>query len=88
MLRKYGVRWRCHIISGAAQAGAAGAGDAALGARCVPRPRGLGGRAACRSGRTSIAADWDVAKVLYRTAGYRACGERAVRVDIWNGWPI
>src|SRR6266545_1868503 len=34
------------------------------------------------SGRTSIAADKDIAKVLYRTAGYRVCGERAVRVDI------
>ena len=34
------------------------------------------------SGRTSIAADPDIAKVLYRTAGYRVCGERAVRVDI------
>ena len=34
------------------------------------------------SGRTSIAADKDVAKVLYRIAGYRVCGERAVRVDI------
>jgi ATP-dependent RNA helicase SUPV3L1/SUV3 len=34
------------------------------------------------SGRTSIAADKDIAKVLYRVAGYRVCGERAVRVDI------
>jgi ATP-dependent RNA helicase SUPV3L1/SUV3 len=34
------------------------------------------------SGRTSIAADKDFNKVLYRTAGYRVCGERAVRVDI------
>jgi ATP-dependent RNA helicase SUPV3L1/SUV3 len=34
------------------------------------------------SGRTSIAADKDFNKVLYRTAGYRICGERAVRVDI------
>src|SRR5467141_4149004 len=34
------------------------------------------------SGRTSIAADKDIAKTLYRTAGYRVCGERAVRVDI------
>src|SRR6266508_4022061 len=34
------------------------------------------------SGRTSIAADQEIAKVLYRTAGYRVCGERAVRVDI------
>jgi ATP-dependent RNA helicase SUPV3L1/SUV3 len=34
------------------------------------------------SGRTSIAADNDISKVFYRTAGYRVCGERAVRVDI------
>ncbi len=34
------------------------------------------------SGRTSIAADKETAKVLYRVAGYRVCGERAVRVDI------
>jgi ATP-dependent RNA helicase SUPV3L1/SUV3 len=34
------------------------------------------------SGRTSIAADQDIAKPLYRIAGYRVCGARAVRVDI------
>jgi ATP-dependent RNA helicase SUPV3L1/SUV3 len=34
------------------------------------------------SGRTSIAADPEIAKSLYRIAGYRQCGERAVRVDI------
>ena len=34
------------------------------------------------SGRTSSAAGKDIAKVLYRVAGYRVCGERAVRVDI------
>ncbi len=34
------------------------------------------------SGRTSIAADKDVSRSLYRIAGYRVCGERAVRVDI------
>jgi ATP-dependent RNA helicase SUPV3L1/SUV3 len=34
------------------------------------------------SGRTSIAADPDIAKPLYRLAGYRLCGARAVRVDI------
>jgi ATP-dependent RNA helicase SUPV3L1/SUV3 len=34
------------------------------------------------SGRTSIAADPEIAKVLYLTTGYRVCGERAVRVDI------
>jgi ATP-dependent RNA helicase SUPV3L1/SUV3 len=35
-----------------------------------------------RSGRTSVVADKDTPKELYRTAGYRVCGERAVRVDI------
>jgi ATP-dependent RNA helicase SUPV3L1/SUV3 len=34
------------------------------------------------SGRTSIPVDRETPKALYRTAGYRICGERAVRVDI------
>jgi ATP-dependent RNA helicase SUPV3L1/SUV3 len=34
------------------------------------------------SGRTSIPIDRDIDPTLYRTAGYRVCGERAVRVDI------
>jgi len=34
------------------------------------------------SGRTSIPVDKDTSKAHYRTAGYRICGERAVRVDI------
>ncbi|MGB6539105.1 MAG: helicase-related protein, partial [Xanthobacteraceae bacterium] len=34
------------------------------------------------SGRTSIAVDADVDASLYRVAGYRVCGSRAVRVDI------
>ena len=34
------------------------------------------------SGRTSIAANKEIAKNLYRVAGYRVAGERAVRVDI------
>src|SRR5262247_3701864 len=34
------------------------------------------------SGRTSIAADQEIDRALYRIAGYRVCGERAVRVDI------
>src|SRR5204862_8000932 len=33
-------------------------------------------------GRTSIPADPKIDPVFYRTAGYRACGARAVRVDI------
>ena len=34
------------------------------------------------SGRTSIPANKEIDAALYRTAGYRVCGERAVRVDI------
>jgi ATP-dependent RNA helicase SUPV3L1/SUV3 len=34
------------------------------------------------SGRTSIPGDREIDAALYRTAGYRVCGERAVRVDI------
>ena len=34
------------------------------------------------SGRTSFPADKETPKALYRTIGYRVCGERAVRVDI------
>jgi ATP-dependent RNA helicase SUPV3L1/SUV3 len=34
------------------------------------------------SGRTSFPADKDVPRMFHRTIGYRACGERAVRVDI------
>ncbi len=34
------------------------------------------------SGRTSIPANKDIQKSLYRIAGYRVAGERAVRVDI------
>jgi ATP-dependent RNA helicase SUPV3L1/SUV3 len=34
------------------------------------------------SGRTSIPINREIDAILYRTAGYRVCGERAVRVDI------
>jgi ATP-dependent RNA helicase SUPV3L1/SUV3 len=34
------------------------------------------------SGRTSFVADKEVPKGLYRAAGFRVCGDRAVRVDI------
>ncbi len=34
------------------------------------------------SGRTSFPVDKETQKPLYRTIGYRVCGERAVRVDI------
>jgi ATP-dependent RNA helicase SUPV3L1/SUV3 len=34
------------------------------------------------SGRTSFAVDPEIAKGLYRAAGFRVCGARAVRIDI------
>ncbi len=34
------------------------------------------------SGRTSIPVDKETPQALYRTIGYRVCGERAIRVDI------
>jgi ATP-dependent RNA helicase SUPV3L1/SUV3 len=34
------------------------------------------------SGRTSLPSDKDIGKDGYRVAGYRACGERIVRVDV------
>ena len=39
-------------------------------------------RALAAGGRTSIPIDKDIPRPLYRTVGYRVCGERAVRVDI------
>lgn len=45
--------------------------------------RGLADIAALTSsGRTSIPVDPEIAKGLYRAAGFRVCGGRAVRVDI------
>ncbi|HET6376722.1 MAG TPA: helicase, partial [Methylocella sp.] len=34
------------------------------------------------SGRTSLAASQEIPKNLYRAAGFRVCGDRAVRIDI------
>jgi ATP-dependent RNA helicase SUPV3L1/SUV3 len=39
-------------------------------------------RSLASGGRTSIPVDKEIARPLYRTVGYRVCGERAVRVDI------
>ena len=48
-----------------------------------PEPKGLDDILhLASSGRTSIPVDKEVAKDLYRAAGFRVCGERAVRVDI------
>ena len=79
------LRRLSHLSSGAAQAGAARAGDAAVGdqAREPGRAKGVAELLhLAASGRTSIPVDKETPKALYRTAGYRVCGERAVRVDI------
>jgi ATP-dependent RNA helicase SUPV3L1/SUV3 len=48
-----------------------------------PEPKGLDDILhLAASGRTSIPVDKEVEKGLYRAAGFRVCGERAVRVDI------
>ncbi len=78
------LRRLSHLSAAAAQAGAARAGGAALRAQ-ARRPGDQGPRAIERlaaSGRTSIALDKEIDRGLYRIAGYRVCGERAVRVDI------
>ncbi|MEX0752893.1 MAG: helicase-related protein [Xanthobacteraceae bacterium] len=49
----------------------------------APEAKGLDElRPLAAGGRTSIPVDKDISKPLYRTVGYRVCGERAVRVDI------
>jgi ATP-dependent RNA helicase SUPV3L1/SUV3 len=85
-LRKYGVRFGAyHIYVPALLKPAPRALATQL--LALKRPdldtRGLAEIAhLAASGRTSIPANKDIAKDLYRTAGYRLCGERAVRVDI------
>jgi ATP-dependent RNA helicase SUPV3L1/SUV3 len=85
-LRKYGVRFGAYHVylpallkpaprALALQLWALKHGDGEL--KGVDEVRQL-----AASGRTSFAADKETDKTLYRTAGYRVCGERAVRVDI------
>ena len=86
-LRKFGVRFGAYhlylpnLIKPAPRALAAqlyalkhGGGDAIKGLDDVLH--------LAASGRTSLAADTDVPRNLYRAAGFRVCGDRAVRVDI------
>ena len=40
------------------------------------------------SGRTSFPVDKETPKALYRTAGYRICGERGCASTSWKGWRI
>ena len=86
-LRKYGVRFGAYHIylAGAAEARAACARQRNLWAikHESPDAKGVGELLhLAASGRTSIPVDKDTPNALYRTAGYRICGERAVRVDI------
>ena len=85
-LRKYGVRFGAyHIYLPALLKPAPRALAAQLWAlkHGGPDDKGLDElQRLASSGRTSIPVDKDTPKPLYRTIGYRVCGERAVRVDI------
>ena len=93
-LRKYGVRFGAYHIylpallkpaprRLAAQLWALLHAPAPVPAGDAPQGKGLDDLLhLAGSGRTSIPADRDIDAALYRTAGYRVCGERAVRVDI------
>ncbi len=85
-LRKYGVRFGAyHIYLPNLLKPAPRVLAAQLWAlkHMAPDAKGLDElRALASSGRTSIPIDVDIARPLYRTVGYRVCGERAVRVDI------
>ncbi|WP_158813562.1 hypothetical protein [Methylocapsa sp. S129] len=87
MLRKLGVRFGAYYIYMpslvkpairvlATQLWALRQGDAAVGAGLDEIPQ------LAASGRTSFLADAAISKEIYRVAGFRLCGDRAVRVDI------
>jgi ATP-dependent RNA helicase SUPV3L1/SUV3 len=86
ILRKYGVRFGAyHIYLPALLKPAPRALATQLWAvkHESPEAKGVGDLLhLAASGRTSIPVDKDTPKALYRTAGYRVCGDRAVRVDI------
>jgi ATP-dependent RNA helicase SUPV3L1/SUV3 len=85
-LRKHGVRFGAyHIYVPALLKPAPRALAAQLWAlkHGEPENKGLDAlQQLAASGRTSIPVDKAIDKTLYRTVGYRVCGERAVRVDI------
>ena len=85
-LRKYGVRFGAyHIYLPALLKPAPRALATQLWAvkHESPEAKGVGDLLhLAASGRTSIPVEKETSKPLYRTAGYRVCGERAVRVDI------
>jgi ATP-dependent RNA helicase SUPV3L1/SUV3 len=86
LLRKYGVRIGAfHLYVPALLKPAPRALAAQLWAlkHAQPENRGIDVvRQLAASGRTSVPLDKEVPKHLYRIAGYRVCGERAVRIDI------
>jgi ATP-dependent RNA helicase SUPV3L1/SUV3 len=86
MLRKYGVRFGAYHIYFPALLKPA---PRRLAAQLFalkhegPESKGLDDlQHLASSGRTSIKLEKDIDRALYRTVGYRVCGERAVRVDI------
>ena len=85
-LRKYGVRFGAyHIYLPNLLKPAPRMLAAQLWAlkHAAPDAKGLDDlRTLASSGRTSIPTDKEIPRPLYRTVGYRVCGERAVRVDI------
>ncbi len=85
-LRKYGVRFGAyHIYFPLLLKPAPRALAAQLWALAHegPQSRGLDDLLhLAGSGRTSMPANQEIDPALYRAAGYRVCGERAVRVDI------
>jgi ATP-dependent RNA helicase SUPV3L1/SUV3 len=85
-LRKYGVRFGAyHIYMPALLKPAPRSLAAQLWAlkHESPEAKGLDElQRLASSGRTSIPVDKEISKALYRTVGYRVCGERAIRVDI------
>jgi ATP-dependent RNA helicase SUPV3L1/SUV3 len=85
-LRKYGIRFGAYhlylpaLLKPAPRGLAAQLWTLKFGS---PDDKGLGElQRLAASGRTSIPIDKDTPKPLYRTIGYRVCGERAIRVDI------
>ncbi|AMN39224.1 helicase-related protein [Rhodoplanes sp. Z2-YC6860] len=86
LLRKYGVRFGAYHLYLPALLKPAPRSLAAqlwLLKNGTPDDKGLAElQRLASSGRTSIPVDKDTPKPLYRTIGYRVCGERAIRVDI------
>src|SRR4029079_11851803 len=86
LLRKYGVRFGAYHLYMPAllkPAPRSLAAQLSLLKHQSPEAKGLDElQRLASSGRTSIPIDQDTPKALYRTIGYRVCGERAFRVDI------